>query len=70
MRMHTESAGYSTESTDMSGMKRQHFASYAKEELENWEYSTGGDYHYLKIPLNRTLYSGGKHNLRVNGSQL
>lgn len=36
----------------MSGMKRQHFATYAKEELENWEYSTrGGGLPLFKNPL-------------------
>lgn len=36
----------------MSGTKRQHFVTYAKEGLENWDYSKGGgDYHYFKNPL-------------------
>lgn len=35
---HNESVRYSTESTDMSGMKRQHRAIYAKEGLDNWEH--------------------------------
>lgn len=50
MLMHTESVGYSTEHRHV-GLKRQHSATYAKEELEDWEYSTGGGLPLFKNPL-------------------